>query len=265
MADIGNLLTPEQLALENGKLLEQFLEQEGMRSHSRAITPEKRKNHSRLPLSFAQQRLWFLDQLEPGSPFYNLPHPVRLKGKLDPAILEISLNQVAQRHESLRTTFHEENGKPTQRIAERSDLKITVTDLSRWPQPEQDQEAYKLASEEARSPFDLQRGPLLRAHLLRLGTEDHLLLLTMHHIVSDGWSLDIFVRETTAFYQATLAGGIPALEPLPVQYADYAIWQREQLQTDSLEQELHYWRRQLGATIEPLQLPSDYPRPKIQK
>ncbi|PYP93124.1 MAG: non-ribosomal peptide synthetase [Candidatus Angelobacter sp. Gp1-AA117] len=265
MADIGNLLTPDQLAHEKRKLLEQWLEQEGIRPTSQAITPEKRKNYSQLPLSFAQQRLWFLDQLEPGSPFYNLPHPVRLKGKLDAAVLEASLNHVAQRHETLRTTFHEENGKPVQRIAEGAGLHITVTELTHLPELEQEHQAHQLASEEARRPFDLQRGPLLRAHLLRLGPEDHLLLLTMHHIISDGWSLDIFIRETGAFYEALLAGGSPALQPLPIQYADYAIWQREQLEGDFLEQELQYWRHQLGGTIAPLQLPADYPRPALQK
>jgi amino acid adenylation domain-containing protein len=265
MADIGNLITPDQLSLEKRKLLEQWLEQEGIRAKPEAITPKKRENYSQLPLSFAQQRLWFLDQLEPGSPFYNLPHPVRLKGKLDAAALEASLNHVARRHEALRTTFHEENGKPVQRIAGNSGLKITVTDLTHLPELEQKDQAHKLASEEARRPFDLQRGPLLRVHLLRLGQEDHLLLLTMHHIVSDGWSLDIFVRETAVFYETLLARKEPAFQPLPIQYADYAIWQREQFVGDFLEQEIQYWRRQLGGIIAPLQLPADYPRPAIQK
>ena len=190
---------------------------------------------------------------------------MRLSGRLDVAVLEASLNQVAERHESLRTTFHEENGKPVQRIHEKLNLRIAVTDLSHQPEPEQKEQAQRLAVEEARRPFDLQRGPLLRVRLLRLGAEDHLLLLTMHHIISDGWSLDIFVRETGAFYQAILAGHFPTLEPLPFQYADYAIWQREQLQGDSLEQGLEYWRRQLSGTLVPLELPTDYPRPRIQR
>jgi amino acid adenylation domain-containing protein len=264
MADIRNLITSDQLALEKRKLLEQWLEREGIFAKSQTITPEKRESYSQLPLSFAQQRLWFLDQLEPGSPFYNLPYQVRLKGKLDATVLEASLNHVAQRHESLRTTFHEENGKPVQRVAENPGLKIPVTDLTYLPELEQENQAHKLASEEARRPFDLQRGPLLRAHLLRLGPEDQLLLLTMHHIVSDGWSLDIFVRETAVFYEALLAGQDPALQPLPIQYADYAIWQREQIEGPFLKQELQYWRRKLEG-IAPLQLPADYPRPAIQK
>jgi amino acid adenylation domain-containing protein len=265
MTDIGNLITPDQLALEKRKLLERWLEREGIVAKSQTITPEKRKSYSQLPLSFAQQRLWFLDQLEPGSPFYNLPHPVRLKGKLDATVLEASLNHVAQRHESLRTTFHEENGKPVQRVAENPGLKIPVTDLTYLPDLEQENQAHKLASEEARRPFDLQRGPLLRARLLRLGPEDQLLLLTMHHIVSDGWSLDIFVRETAVFYEALLAGQDPALQPLRIQYADYAIWQHEQIEGAFLKQELQYWRRKLGGIIAPLQVPADYPRPAIQK
>src|SRR5437764_220224 len=225
MTDIINILTSDTLATEKRKLLEQWLAEEGIRSKSQTITSDRRKDYSQLPLSFAQQRLWILDQLEPGSPFYNLPHPVRLSGRLDVAVLEASLNQVAQRHESLRTTFHEENGRPVQRIAERLDLKITITDLSYWPESEQEERGQELASEEARRPFDLQRGPLLRVCLLRLNGEDHLLLLTMHHIVSDGWSLAIFVKETAAFYGASLEGKLPILEPLPIQYADYGIWQ----------------------------------------
>ena len=265
MAETGNLLTPDALALEKRKLLEDWLKKEGIRAKSTAITPGRRKKISALPLSFAQQRLWLLDQLEPGSPFYNLPHPVRLSGKLDGAALEASLNRVAERHESLRTTFHEENGKAVQRISETAELKIVVTDLSHWPELKKKEEAQRLASEEARTPFDLQRGPLLRARLLRLGGEEHLLLLTMHHIVSDGWSLDILVREVAAFYEAILEGKLPALVPLPIQYADYALWQREEFQGSALEAGLEYWRRQLSGPIAPLQLPADRPRPGIQK
>jgi amino acid adenylation domain-containing protein len=265
MSDTGNLLTPEVLALEKRKLLEQWLEGEGIRSKSKAIPAAKRKNHSEFPLSFSQQRLWLLDQLEPGSPFYNLPHPARLSGKLDVAALETSLNQVAERHESLRTIFHEEKGKPVQRIDQKSDLKITITDLSHWPEVKQKEEAQRLTSEEARKPFDLQHGPLLRVRLLRLGEEDHLLLLTMHHIISDGWSMDIFIREVAAFYEALLQGETPVLEPLPIQYADYAIWQREQLRDDVLEPGLQYWRQQLSGGPAPLQIPTDYPRPRIQR
>src|SRR5438045_2284323 len=206
MADIGNLITPDQLALEKRKLLEQWLEQEGIRAKSQAITPKKRENYSQLPLSFAQQRLWVLDQLEPGSPFYNLPHPVRLTGRLNAIALEASLNQVAERHESLRTTFHEENGKPVQRISPKSALNISITDLSHWTGTKQQEEAQRLVVDGARTPFDLQHGPLLRIRLLRLAGEDHLLLLTMHHIISDGWSLNILVKEIAAFYQAILTG-----------------------------------------------------------
>jgi amino acid adenylation domain-containing protein len=253
------------LAAEKRRLLEQWLEKEGIRSRPDTITIDRRKGRSQLPLSFAQQRLWLLDQMEPGSAFYNLPHPVRLTGQLNLAALEASVNHVVHRHEVLRTTFPEENGKPVQRIAERQVLHISLTDLGHWAGPAQKEQAQKLTSEEARAPFDLQRGPLLRVRLLRLREEDHLLLLTMHHVVSDGWSLDIFVRETALCYQAILTGKSPILDPLPIQYADYALWQRERLQGDLLEHGLQYWRRQLGGTIAPLQLPTDFPRPRIQR
>lgn len=265
MADTEKLMTQEMLSLEKRRLFEQWLETEGIRSKPNTLLSDRRKDYSELPLSFAQRRLWFLDQLEPGSPFYNLPHPVRLSGKLDINVLEASLNHVIQRHEPLRTTFHEENGRPFQRIAERLELKVSITDLSHWPESKRTEETERLAVEEARAPFDLRHGPVLRARLLRLGAEDHLLLLTMHHIISDGWSLDIFVRETAAFYEATLAGEDPALEPLPIQYADYALWQLEQIQRGALDREIQYWRRQLGGAIVPLEFPADYPRPRIQR
>ncbi|HEY6349974.1 MAG TPA: amino acid adenylation domain-containing protein [Candidatus Angelobacter sp.] len=264
MADTKNSLTPDMLALEKRKLLEQWLAAEGIRSKSSAITAAGRNNGAQFPLSFAQQRLWLLDQLEPGSPFYNLPHPVRLRGNLDVAALEASLNRVVERHESLRTTFHEEDGKPVQRADQKSELKVGLDDLSQLPQSARKEEAQRLIGNEARAPFDLQHGPLLRARLLRLDVEDHLLLLTMHHIVSDGWSLDIFVREVAAFYEATLGGKAPVFGTLPIQYIDYALWQREQLQGDALEAGLQYWKRQLAGAIPPLQLPTDHPRPRIQ-
>src|SRR5437764_5261657 len=156
MVDPGNLLTPDMLALEKHKLLEQWLEQEGIGSKSNRLSADRRKSYAQLPLSFAQQRLWVLDQLEPGSPFYNLPHPVRLTGRLNAIALEASLNQVAERHESLRTTFHEENGKPVQRISPKSALNISITDLSHWTGTKQQEEAQRLVVDEARTPFDLQ-------------------------------------------------------------------------------------------------------------
>lgn len=265
MPDTKNSLTPDMLALEKRKLLEQWLAAEGIRSKSSAITAAGRNNGAQFSLSFAQQRLWLLDQLEPGSPFYNLPHPVRLRGKLDVAALEASLNRVMERHESLRTTFHEKDGKPVQRVEQKSELKIGLDNLSHLPQPGRKEEAQRLISNEARAPFDLQHGPLLRARLLRLDDEDHLLLLTMHHIVSDGWSLDIFVREAAASYEASLGGKAPVLGTLPIQYIDYALWQREQLQGEALEAGLQYWKRQLAGAIPPLQLPTDHPRPRIQR
>ncbi|MFP2934629.1 condensation domain-containing protein, partial [Pyxidicoccus sp. 3LG] len=166
-----------------------------------------------LPLSFAQQRLWFIDQLEPGNPAYNIPSALRLQGKLDTAALEKSFNTLVARHEVLRTSFPAEGGRPVQRIAAELAVTLRHVDLAGHPAETLEAEARKVAEAEAQQPFDLARGPLLRATLLRLGAEDHVLLLTMHHIVSDGWSMGILVREMAAAYEAHASGGTPALPP----------------------------------------------------
>ncbi|HEV2761388.1 MAG TPA: amino acid adenylation domain-containing protein, partial [Pyrinomonadaceae bacterium] len=217
-----------------------------------------------LPLSFAQQRLWFLDQLEPESAFYNIPSAVRLRGALDVRALSQALTEVARRHESLRTSFPAVEGKPVQLIHPPRPLDVAVEDLTTLREGEREAGARRLAAEEASRPFDLSAGPLLRVRLLRVSEEEHMLLLTMHHIVSDGWSMSVLVNEVTTLYAAYARGEESPLEELPIQYADYSVWQREWLRGEVLERELGYWRTQLGGAVPALELPTDRPRPPVQ-
>jgi len=217
-----------------------------------------------LPLSFAQERLWFLDQLEPGNTAYGIPIAYRLQGSLDVAALEWSLNEIVRRHEVLRATFAVVDGRPAQVIAPEMRLTLPVEDLRGLPEAEQEAEVERWATEEAHHPFDLAQGPLLRATLLRLNEEEHVLLLTMHHIVSDGWSMGVFNRELAVLYEAFSAGEPSPLPELPIQYADFAVWQRGWLQGEVLEEQLAYWRQHLGDDLPVLELPTDRPRPAAQ-
>jgi amino acid adenylation domain-containing protein len=220
-----------------------------------------------IPLSFAQQRLWFLDQLEPGSPAYNIPLAVRLTGELPVDLLERIFAEVVRRHESLRTTFTVKAGRPVQVIAPVPAMvppDVAVTDLSHQPAESREETARAAALEEARRPFDLQRGPLLRLRLVRLAEREHLLLVTLHHIVSDGWSMNVLLREVAALYAAFSQGEPSPLPELPIQYADFARWQRRWLQGDVLAEQLGYWRRELAGAPRLLELPTDRPRPAVQ-
>ncbi|MCP4660503.1 MAG: non-ribosomal peptide synthetase, partial [bacterium] len=200
-----------------------------------------------LPLSFAQQRLWFLDQFEPASAAYNMPNPLHLRGAVNRARLQWTFNALVRRHEVLRTSFPVASGRPRQVIAPRLELALPLADLQSLTEQRREAEARRLAAEEARRPFDLRAGPLIRCTLLRLADADHVLLVTMHHIVSDGWSMGIFSRELRALYAAALsaesAGNASAALPeLPIQYADFAHWQRRWLAGEVLEAEMAYWR-----------------------
>ncbi|MBV8202329.1 MAG: amino acid adenylation domain-containing protein, partial [Acidobacteria bacterium] len=217
-----------------------------------------------LPLSFSQERLWFLDQLQPGNAAYNMPAAVRLRGRLDGGRLARGLAAVARRHESLRTTFHAVDGQPFQRVAPGPLPGLRQIDLAALPPARRAALARQLTAAEAAAPFDLERGPLLRARLLRLGSDEQVLLLNMHHIVSDGWSVRLIVRELAALYAGGAAGGDPALPALPVQYADYAAWQRRWLTGEALARQLAYWRAELGGELPVLDLPTDSPRPAVQ-
>ncbi|HEU0053338.1 MAG TPA: amino acid adenylation domain-containing protein, partial [Longimicrobium sp.] len=217
-----------------------------------------------LPLSFAQERLWFIDRLEPGSATYNLPAALRLAGALDEAALERALGEIVRRHDALRTVFTEMDGSAVQVVAPFDGFTLPVEDLSELSEADRAAALRRRTGEEARRAFDLSAGPLFRAALLRLGEEEHVLLLSMHHIVSDGWSMGVVLRELSALYAAYLAGRESPLPGLPVQYADYAVWQREQLAGEVLDRQLAYWRERLAGAPELLELPTDRPRPPVQ-
>ncbi|MDQ3252839.1 MAG: amino acid adenylation domain-containing protein, partial [Acidobacteriota bacterium] len=216
------------------------------------------------PVSFAQQRLWFLDQLEPGNPAYNIPLAVRMSGSLNLEVLQLALNTLVARHESLRTTFATVEGNPFQVIAADIKVALPVTELRPLPEAEIEAEVQSLATEESNRPFDLVQGPLVRTRLLRLSDEEHILLIVMHHIISDGWSVEVFLRELMVLYEAFLAWRPSPLPELPIQYVDFAVWQREWLQGEVLDQQLAYWKQQLAGAPPGLELPTDHPRPMVQ-
>ncbi|HBL59419.1 MAG TPA: non-ribosomal peptide synthetase [Cyanobacteria bacterium UBA8803] len=217
-----------------------------------------------LPLSFTQTKLWFLDQLAPNSATYNMPYAYRLKGVLNLMALEQSLVEITRRHESLRTTFISVDGEPLQIIAQRSNLTLPLIDIEEISAAAREEEAKRLTIEEAQAPFNLAVGPLVRVKLLRLAAEDHILLVTLHHIISDGWSRGIFRRELAALYEAFSSEKPSPLPELPIQYADFAVWQRNWLQGEVLETQLSYWKQQLGGQLPVLDLPADRPRPPVQ-
>ncbi|HEV2735978.1 MAG TPA: amino acid adenylation domain-containing protein, partial [Longimicrobiaceae bacterium] len=230
---------------------------EGLRGGAAAAPPIEPVPRGRpLPLSFAQQRLWLVDRMEPGNPAYNIPYALRLRGALDVDALRRSLEALVKRHEPLRTVFAEHAGEPVQVIRAGAPPAFGVLDLSGLPDAEG--EARRLAGEEALRPFDLARGPLLRTTLLRVGADDHVLLFTVHHIVSDGWSRDLLVRDVTALYAAR--GGDAGLPPLPVQYADYAAWQRARLDGGGMEEQVAWWKDALAGAPPLLEVPTDRPR-----
>ena len=230
-----------------------------------AAIPRRPASDAPLPLSYSQRQLWFLDQLAPGNPFYNNPAALGLQGPLDVAALERALTEVVRRHEALRTVFESVDGEPRQVIRPAGPVALPVTDLSARPEPERRDRASQAAEADARAPFDLAAGPLLRAGLLRLAEDEHHLLLNAHHIVADGWSMGLLVAEVAAGYAAYLHGQ-PSPPPEPVvQYADYALWQRDRLRGGELERQLAYWTGRLAGAPTLLALPTDRPRPAVQR
>jgi amino acid adenylation domain-containing protein len=228
-----------------------------------APAPDPEEDSFAFPLSFAQQRLWFLDQMAPGSTAYNVTGAYHLRGRLDAAALERALDEVRRRHESLRTVFRVHGGEPEQVVLPWRPAPLPVTELSAMPRAEQEAATDVRVAEMAGTPFDLAAGPLFRAELVRLGPEEHVLAFGVHHVVSDGWSLGVFNRELRTLYEAFAVGLPSPLPELEIQYADFAVWQREQLAGEALEQQVAFWRDALrDAPV--LDLPTDRPRPPTQ-
>ena len=239
------------------KRLEQLVKQDkGIELSPIVRVPRDQKLH----LSFAQQRLWFIDQLQPNSNRYNSASAMRLTGALDVNALERTLKEIIRRHEILRTSFRATGGEPVQVISPNVNINLPATDLSHYDAAEREAEVLRAVKEESSRPFDLATGPLLRATLLRLGPEEHVLVVAMHHIVTDAWSNGIFMRETSAIYSAFLQHEASPLPELPVQYADYSSWQHQCIAGDTLERHLAYWRQQLSGPPPMLEIAGDRPR-----
>ena len=224
----------------------------------------KRPAQDTAPVSFAQQRLLFIDHLFPGSPSYNIPAGVRLRGPLNASVLERCFQEEVNRHEALRTVFGFVNGEPVQQISPAASVRLPLVDLSALPDSQRESAARELAKREARQEYQLDRGPLVRLSLLRLSEDDHIALLTMHHIISDAWSIDIFISELASLYEAFTTEQSSSLPELPIQYGDYAYWQIQHSQETLFNTQMDYWKKQLqGVTAIP-KLTTDWPRPATQ-
>ena len=243
-------------------LAERIERARGEAGQGAALTLRRMAREGDLPLSFAQQRLWFLDQLAPGNPFYNIPSNLRMSGPLDVPVLTASLGEVVRRHEALRTTFSASGGRPVQLIAPPGALALPFVDLAGLPPARREDELWRLMREEARRPFDLVRGPLFRIALVGLAPEEHAVLATLHHIISDGWSSGVLRREVGVLYGAFAEGRPSPLPELPIQYPDYTLWQRQWLRGEVLAAHLGYWKARL-ADPPALDLPADRPRPAL--
>ncbi len=234
-----------------------------VRSQRQAMAIQPGPQNGKRPLSFGQERLWRVEQLQPGNLVHNLRAVYRLRGPLDISALRKSLEEIVQRHEILRTLFPSVDGQPVQVITKESDLKLRVEDLGGLPAEQQEAEVRRLASEEAQKPFNLAEGPLLRVKLLRLSPDEHVFLKTIHHIINDRWSDSVFMRELAVAYRAFLSGNPLQLPRLPIQYADFAHFQRQQIQGDVLKSKLDYWKHRLNGGLPILQLPTDDVPPAI--
>ncbi len=256
---LGASLGPERRAL-----LERLLQKKGIRSHEAETAIPRRADRGPAPLSFAQEAVWFLDQLEPDRALHNVPGAVRLTGELDVAALERALAEIVRRHESLRTRIVTRDGAPQQVVSPPGPFSVPVTDLGKGPRADAEAEVLRLATEEAHRVFDLEAGELFRASLLRLGRAEHVLVLNFHHIVVDGWSMGVFTAELGRLYAAFRAGERSPLEELPIHIGDFAVWQRRALEAGKLDEHLAYWRKNLAGDWEALFLPTDRARPAVQ-
>src|SRR5215212_6966234 len=247
-------LSPEQREL----LLQRLRKEQPLASEPAEIP--RRDPADPLPLSFAQQRLWFLDQLAPNNPFYNIPLGVQLDGPLNVEALKLSFNEIVRYHETLRTSFEVVSGQPAQVIHPPYAPELPLVDLRELEHSQREAEAQRVADAEALQPFDLAGDQLFRITLVSLAEDSHLLVLTMHHIISDGWSKNVLLKDLASLYEAYSQGESSPLPELPIQYADYTLWQRQQLQGEVLDEQLQYWKQQLGDSPEVLELPTDHPR-----
>ncbi|MCP6760233.1 MAG: amino acid adenylation domain-containing protein [Fischerella sp. CENA71] len=228
-----------------------------------ADTIPKRQISQSIPLSFSQQRLWFIDQLYHGSSFYNIPIAFHIKGQLNITVLQQSLNEILKRHEIWRTNFRLVNGEPIQEIIPDLTWELPIINLEHLFGKDWEAEVKQLAAQEATKPFNLAKGLLVRATLLKLNEQEHVLLVTMHHIITDGWSCGVFLRELSTLYAAFSKNQPSPLPPVPIQYADFTIWQRDRIQGKFLATQLNYWKQQLSIELPVLQLPTDRPRPSV--
>ena len=251
-------------ASELGAFAEQvgLIQASGQRNQQTAIAKVDRSQP--VPLSYSQQRMWFLWQMEPDSPAYNVGGMARLRGVLDVGRFEAALQALIMRHETLRTTFPSVDGVAYQKVSPQTGVRMDWQDISELNETEREQRLQQLADHEAHTPFNLETGPLLRACLVKAGEQEHYLVLTLHHIVTEGWAMDIFARELSALYEAFIDERLSPLSPLPVQYLDYSVWQRQWLESGERQRQLDYWTAQLGTEHPLLELPGDRPRPPVQ-
>ncbi len=255
---------PSASAADRQALLEALLQEEGFDAAPTATTIPPHEAEGDLPLSFSQERIWVLDQIEPGNPAYNIPAAIRLRGAIDLDALRAALSTIIDRHEALRTTYKAREGRPYQVVNELTALPFTVHDLTGLDNTARETEAERLVHEEAASSFDIAEDLPIRVAVLQLGPDEHILTVTMHHIASDGWSFNVFAKELGTLYEANLNGGGEQLDELPIQYADYAVWQAGGGAEEKLSEQLEYWRNQLGGEIAKLDLPTDYARPSVR-
>lgn len=267
MSDVAKSV--ETLSPKRRELLDLLLKERGKKAELFPGKPSpdripRRTQQSPAPVSFAQQRLWFIDQLDPGTPAFNIPAAIRLLGSLDVAALRRCFDEIISRHETLRTSFASEDGRPVQVIAPFAEFKLPVVDLQEVPEDERLKQVQRMITDDCQRSFDLTRCPLMRATLVLLNQEDRVLILMMHHIIGDVWSVRVVMRELASMYEAFSFGQSPSLSPLPIQYADYAVWQTDWLQGEVLQSQLSYWSRKLSGMPEELRLPTDHPRPPVQ-
>lgn len=245
-------------------LLEKYLQGASLAAPDTARAINRRSPNSAPVVSFSQERLWVIDQLLGSSAVFNVPMAVRLSAPINERVLEHSLNEIIRRHEILRTTFAGSSGVPLPIVAPELKIQLRVSDLSALPESESEAQAKIFSGDEAERPFDLAKGPLIRASLIRLSPSNQILIITLHHICSDGWSLVLLFEELAQIYEAFSRGEQSPLSELPIQYADYAAWQREWLQGEVLDTQLSYWKEKLGGELPILDLPTDRPRPALQ-